>query len=152
GRGAITNGYYDMVMLSYSPDGELRWDISYDGAANQNDEANGIVVTPDGSTIYVVGGIGGLTGNGDVGGSKYSQAAVGIHETTAASFSIYPNPAKDRIHIQLDKPAAVSIYTATGQLVETRTAQSVYRIDISEYPAGLYLVASEGVHKRFVKE
>ncbi len=66
--------------------------------------------------------------------------------------NVYPNPANNQLNIQLDKPSVVFIYTATGQLLETHTSKSTYQIDVSRYPAGLYLVVSGGVSKRFVRE
>ncbi|MEW6469208.1 MAG: T9SS type A sorting domain-containing protein [Bacteroidota bacterium] len=63
------------------------------------------------------------------------------------SFSVWPNPAKDRVQICLPDDVAldlaISLYTGTGQLLSTLHVQSTdgkAGIDLFPYPAGLYFL------------
>ncbi|MFN0030779.1 MAG: T9SS type A sorting domain-containing protein [Flavobacteriales bacterium] len=140
GRGGIGNGFYDMVMLSYSPSGELLWDINYDGPNSNNDEANGISVSPDGSTMYVVGMIRGFTANGDVGVIKYANT-VDVKETGSNAFGIFPNPGRDVLSVNVSSGIAqkISIYTIEGKLIrQMKVNTSTMRIDLTDLSEGMY--------------
>lgn len=63
----------------------------------------------------------------------------------------FPNPASDLLFIQLDKIAAFSVYSATGQLIETRSGSSAYQLDLSSYASGLYIIKSGTTTHRFIK-
>ena len=78
---------------------------------------------------------------------------------TSNNIKLYPNPAQNRVNIEVlegsfDKAIIIS---ATGQLIETIEApQQMFRIDVSQYPQGMYFVrfvtGKLAVTKRFVKE
>jgi hypothetical protein len=57
---------------------------------------------------------------------------------------IYPNPATDRITIdlpQISAGASVSIYNVNGQqMIGTELSQDKSQLDISSLPAGFYVV------------
>ena len=74
----------------------------------------------------------------------------------AQTVSVYPNPAKDEMHImmpstlQLEK---IEIYNTLGQLVAKKNSND---FSVSELAAGLHVLkisTSEGViHKNFIKK
>lgn len=67
---------------------------------------------------------------------------VGLSElANMPDLKLYPNPAQDKLTIELTQPFSVSIYNTNGSLVfETDQKQSVLDIDTKEWHAGLYLV------------
>jgi hypothetical protein len=73
-------------------------------------------------------------------------------EGQRASFSIHPNPARDRIHIRFEKPVMqgqleVYVYNTHGRLMLQPSGYNISEagIDISGLPAGFYMV--QLVHK-----
>lgn len=75
----------------------------------------------------------------------------------ADSFSVYPNPATDVLHIRSgenERIDRVAVYNLTGQMiVENRFAQ---QIDVAHLPVGVYLIEIESngasVTKKFIKK
>lgn len=154
GRAGIGNSYYDMLMLKYDTNGNLVWDVNFDGPAINNDEAHGLVVSPDGSVIYLVGYTRGYTPNADLTVVKYAQKSNDVNEATLPSFSIYPNPAEDVIGIQssvLKANAAYTITNSIGEVAMSGTLAAGQQVDTSTLSAGLYMVSVEGQVRRFVK-
>ena len=81
------------------------------------------------------------------------------------SFSIFPNPADERLNLELETSTAVEngslmIFNNVGQMVMKQNLEKSSRvsvgIDIAELPAGLYIVAIEGenisVSSKFIIE
>lgn len=74
-----------------------------------------------------------------------------------SSFSIYPNPAGDRLYISgpLERGNVITVYNNAGKVV-LHSELKDNSIDIKELPAGLYLLRiagkSETTNLRFVKE
>ncbi|MDX2431908.1 MAG: carbohydrate-binding protein, partial [Bacteroides sp.] len=71
--------------------------------------------------------------------------AVGISQTrTPASFSLYPNPARGSITVNVKEatfPVKVEIVDMQGRVVyQDMVKDSIQRMDISALPAGLYFV------------
>jgi hypothetical protein len=80
----------------------------------------------------------------------------GLSELTTSAFVIYPNPTTERINLNTDEHIQqLSIYDDKGGLVKSQTGNR-YQIDVSELPAGNYLleVVSAEVrhHFRFIKD
>jgi hypothetical protein len=79
---------------------------------------------------------------------------VSVDENGLGAIDLYPNPAKDIIRIEgLEGEHEISIYNAMGMKVKTMTLQGDAEINISELPAGLYLlrIGSQRTLK-FIKE
>lgn len=69
---------------------------------------------------------------------------IGIDEPLNASFSVYPNPTNDWLYVKTNHsgfvPDAYTIYTLTGQQITSQHNWNVNMgIDVSHYPAGIYL-------------
>ena len=63
---SVTSGTdFDIIVLKYNSAGALQWNAVYEGAANGDDYAVGIVLDNSGN-IYVGGGSGGLTSGLDI--------------------------------------------------------------------------------------
>ena len=77
-----------------------------------------------------------------------------VDENGFGAIDLYPNPAKDIIRIEgLEGEHEISIYNAIGMKVKTATLQGDAEINISELPAGLYLVNMGNRHTmKFIKE
>ena len=53
-------------------------------------------------------------------------------------FTVYPNPAKDIIHIQNAGKATVTLTNQSGKTILTKTINGNGEINVSHLPAGLY--------------
>lgn len=80
---------------------------------------------------------------------------AGIEENTAPSFSIYPNPAQDRLHIVFEEEISeIRIYDLNGRLLTEGISEKT--IDVSKFLRGVYFMeltsgSSKSVQK-FIKE
>ncbi len=86
-------------------------------------------------------------------------AGLGINSSAAAitDFNFYPNPAKDFIVINsLVNTAGIKLFNALGEMVYEGNATDEIKIDISNYPSGIYFAewrtGDKVVVKKFVKE
>jgi hypothetical protein len=73
-----------------------------------------------------------------------------------AEISIYPNPVKDRLNIDLNYiPNSISIYTVDGSVVEQYNNDNVetnVSFDVSGLISGAYFVVIDSKTKRVVKK
>lgn len=58
--------------------------------------------------------------------------------SNASMLQVYPNPAKNRIHIKSSHAQRISVYNTQGILIEVLDKQSEY--DISHWPSGVYFI------------
>ena len=82
--------------------------------------------------------------------------------TRCARITLFPNPAREELTIQFDDmemPSAVSIYSATGQLVyhsSVSNSDGEIRINIGDLASGVYFakfhLPKQTVSKLFIKE
>jgi len=79
---------------------------------------------------------------------------VKINNILAEKFDIYPNPAHDILNINsLEKfNYHIQITDLTGESILNQTGEGNLRINISDLPAGLYLVKISDHHHSFVKK
>ena len=77
-----------------------------------------------------------------------------VDENGLESVSLYPNPANDKLFLEgLEEDCEISIYNAMGMKVKTMTLQGDAEINISELPAGLYLLRIGNQRTlKFIKE
>jgi hypothetical protein len=75
---------------------------------------------------------------------KFDSVFVGVKEQQKSSFSLYPNPATDKITIEIAEgqaPSQLSILNLNGEEVLTRSLiKPKTQIDISNLPSGVYFV------------
>ena len=66
---------------------------------------------------------------------------------------LYPNPTNKNLFLQTKVNGEIQIHNILGEMlfVEEKTKQN-HRIDISELPAGIYIIKLENLTSKFVKE
>lgn len=58
-------------------------------------------------------------------------------------FKLYPNPARERVYLNVDQPVEVGVFSITGSLMMTKRIESANdALDISGLTRGMYLVRS----------
>ena len=85
---------------------------------------------------------------------------VGVHENSVSNVTVFPNPAKDKIVINLnqyDANTSIEVVDLTGKIVATTAVNSKsVTLDVSEFSKGIYLakvISSEGAFAvKFIKE
>ncbi len=86
------------------------------------------------------------TGTGDflIDSIVFSNVSLGISEIDSTSFSMYPNPATDILHINMSETiATIAVFDITGKQVLKVTDITNNQIDISKLNNGIYLVKVE---------
>ena len=76
----------------------------------------------------------------DIDGTEsYHDKIIHLGNTTPATIKVYPNPAAERIFIQVQKATTVGIYDQLGRKVKSATLkQGLNSVDISNLSAGRY--------------
>jgi hypothetical protein len=79
----------------------------------------------------------------------YLDSIIGLSETESTTFTLYPNPATDRIHIHFNQvnalPYQVEIFNTLGQCVHQMQSQNT--IDVSHLSKGIYTVKITGARE-----
>ncbi|MCF8309619.1 MAG: T9SS type A sorting domain-containing protein [Bacteroidales bacterium] len=80
-----------------------------------------------------------------------------VREISENNMTVYPNPANDKLEIQLSKKAKLEIRNARGQIIENLEMENTSTtLDITKYASGIYLIKAEtdeGIMvKKFIKE
>lgn len=96
----------------------------------------------------------------DVGGYSVKYLAdhnfpVGIIEQEDVSFSIYPNPASERVHIKCEKEmTSVSIFSLDGRRLESRQIYGINEtsLELNQHPGGIYLIEVRYGHNEVLRE
>ncbi len=71
----------------------------------------------------------------------------------AASFSVYPNPASDRVNVNTNKGAAITLINTMGSVVHSRIAESdKISLDVSSLPVGIYFISVENKGERVTQK
>ena len=77
----------------------------------------------------------------------------GIATAQAAELSVYPNPAKDQLHVNgVENGTMLLVYDMTGKIVAQQTATENTVINVSGLNKGVYVVAAGERKIKFVKE
>ncbi|MFN0031564.1 MAG: T9SS type A sorting domain-containing protein [Flavobacteriales bacterium] len=106
-----------------------------------------------GNTYYVqVDGYGGSDNPFNI----QVSAPDNVGEYLAASFRVFPNPAKDVLNVAYSGKGLLQIFDARGALAQKAQANGNTTINISTLPAGMYTITlADGAHttaQRFVVE
>jgi hypothetical protein len=90
---------------------------------------------------------------------KVITVPTGIHEGLKTLANVYPNPAGDKISIQLMNPGlhTIQIVNMLGQTLHTlQTKDSLVNVDLTIYDKGIYFVTVAGAENtrttRFIRE
>ena len=91
---------------------------------------------------------------------RKSSWGVGLKKHAIKSFdwTVYPNPANNQVEIDLPKDfrlSQVQLYSIQGSLLWQTTNQNELKIDVSNYPEGIYLLRvvnqkGESAHKKII--
>ena len=102
--------------------------------------------SPNGENLLVVGyEVSGSVGIIQVGGELVS---ISEELRDEVAFKAFPNPTVDRIFF--NQPISGQVFNASGHLMAT--VQDAAQINVNDWPAGMYIVATEGHGKqRFLK-
>ncbi|MEY2971112.1 MAG: hypothetical protein RLZZ599_1485 [Bacteroidota bacterium] len=73
----------------------------------------------------------------------YSPDQMGLSELSQELPLLYPNPSRGSVNIQLTEPALVSIYTVSGQLIQTQ--EGTQTLTFENLKQGAYVVRTQGV-------
>ena len=78
------------------------------------------------------------------------QVITGMEKSKTEDLKFYPNPVRDVISFEFDKPTLVSIYDLTGQKQMEKEVESTLYVD--GLPQGIYLLRANGQTKKFIKK
>lgn len=94
---------------------------------------------------YAVGG------NGTV--YKFTSGTADLEENATNTVSIFPNPTKDLMHLNVTQPTAITIASSTGQIVAEMEVEANVDIDMSAFSSGVYFVkTADGQTVKLIKE
>ncbi len=88
--------------------------------------------------------------------AQYDVSAA-IENITSKQYSVYPNPVKDFLHIDMDNTQdgtvhQISIYTISGQLVYSSSDSGIKnKIPVSNWNAGVYYIKVDNIGTKFIK-
>jgi hypothetical protein len=164
-------GYSDILVATYDAAGNVLWSSSMGGTASDDGydiatiAGGGFAITGSFSSATIQFGNTTLSNSGVTGTlsdmfcAKYGPT-MNIAQTSTYEMKIYPNPVRDVINLQLSTSENIIIRIEDIQgctLLELKDQHSKdIRIDLSGYPAGLYVVSiinNTGLmRKRVIKE
>ena len=82
---------------------------------------------------------------------KLAQIPSSTEEFSTENMTIYPNPVRDVLFITNGKDYTYYINDITGRIVK-RFKATDGKIDVSELESGIYILNSQGVTIKFIKE
>jgi hypothetical protein len=138
---------WDCRTIKCDGDGNIQWDVTYDGGLNYNDAGRGLAID-DSGYIYVVGhSYNGMTVDYLI--IKYQQQTGIAEQFTAGrpsllSLEALNNPSSAPV-LKYNIPAGVegrlSFYSADGRRIDEfllNSSQSIFTWDAGELPCGVY--------------
>ncbi|HRY98338.1 MAG TPA: GEVED domain-containing protein, partial [Bacteroidales bacterium] len=72
--------------------------------------------------------------------SEYAEIVVGVNEIGAGALRLYPNPSSGMIMVEGAEGALVRVYNTLGELIWSEASFDAGMIDLSDQPAGSYVV------------
>ncbi len=74
---------------------------------------------------------------------KVAKVATSAITYDAPAFKVYPNPAKDKIFVDVNEPTEIGVFSISGNLLIRRVVNSSMDfINVSDLPSGMYFVKS----------
>ena len=154
-NGRYNHGRNDYWIVKLAKNGNMQWQNFYGGSYDDN--AYNIEQTKDSG--YIVAGLSYSNNNdvtGNYGSSDYwvvklnkdgtknlSQQATTLSSNIQIkngnkNFSVYPNPAKNVLHIQLNGSAVFSLINTSGEILLTKCINGNDDINVGSLPADYY--------------
>lgn len=143
GRSPLTSGSTNVMLLKYSPSGELLWQKNFKHLENRNDAPMSMVL--DGS--------GHIFANATSTSTSYypemttvmftSGEPSAVNTSTYRQLGIYPNPASNRAWVNIDHVgrATLQVYSIDGKLVFSDVMENQpYEMLLEGFQRGLYIV------------
>ena len=91
------------------------------------------------------------TANGSIVTGATGQSAS-LEENRAETLTLSPNPANNTVTLSVDAPTNVTLTDVLGNTLETRFISQSETLDLTNYKAGIYFVASpNGKSTKFIK-
>lgn len=123
-----------------------------------NDAVNSLLYNPTTKRLYVGGAFSSGLNNQNLNGIGYIEDnSVSIEDKDASSFTIYPNPVKDKLYIKSKNQDAskntAQIMDISGKIIRSipfKDAQA--GINISNLTSGLYILRIGTYQTKFIKE
>jgi hypothetical protein len=124
----LAAGHADTVLITYPVSGNQVTSISY-------------VYTDAPTTLYLYSSGSGMV----IYYILLESVATGINPVADKSaVNVYPNPASDRVFVNVDKPTQVAIYNLSGSLVKSKLIESKNDyIQVNDLQPGMYLIKSQ---------
>lgn len=145
----------DLFIAKFNPAGNCTNIIAL-GTGNGNDGGNGIIVDPNGGSVYLTGSMtttlnfGSIPVTGDFASTIFvakmpASTLSGINEADGeVHYSLFPNPSNGVVNLRFESEGdyAVSVYNSTGQLVLANETKTIFsQIDLSAFDAGMYFIS-----------
>jgi hypothetical protein len=84
---------------------------------------------------------------------KSYNGTVGIDNIQEDHFSIFPNPAKDKIEITVPQKSEIQILNTEGQVLKNISGiQNQVSIDVSDLASGIYFIRIDNNDENFIKK
>ncbi len=65
-------------------------------------------------------------------------------EAVKSEIKVYPNPATDKVFVNVTHPVRVAVYNLSGMMVKSKLLESQNDyIDVNDLPAGMYIIRSQ---------
>ncbi len=146
----LLGGTKNGCIIKYDSNGNLLWNISYDGGGNLNDKFNAITLDSN-NDIIVTGQTFTTAINANYVTVKYGNSTTGINESSFISnITIYPNPTNTSATILFNllkvENISISIVNMLGREIKNTTTNNLQsgnnkiNLDISDLNNGIYFV------------
>jgi type IX secretion system substrate protein len=148
-----SRGSNDYWVVKLDRKGKFQWDKTIGGSSS--DELYGIQEIK--KNHFILGGTSTSVVSGDKTGTSrgyedywivyldYISDSINAvnkftvtEQTLNKEFSVYPNPAKDMLHVQTKNKIAVSIINQSGKILFTKIINGDETIDVSKFTPGIY--------------
>lgn len=152
-----SRGFYDIWVVKMDRNKNILWDKTLGGDGNDNVRS----IQEARKDQFFIGGSSSSGANGDKtdasrGGMDFwfinlnykkpaSAIAVATNEIaqnniTPTQLSVYPNPARDLITIQLRGTGMIALTDISGKVLATQVVDGIGNINVSKFSAGIYYI------------
>jgi hypothetical protein len=82
---------------------------------------------------------------------QFGDFIVGVEENTLANFSVYPNPANDRLNIVYSEEIKeIKIYDSLGRLIIEGISEKI--VNVSELSRGIYFMELNTINEKSIQK